>query len=153
MSDLIHWKQLQNPAYIGAYSLQPGENRTVEIVKVVKESVKGADGKAEDCTVAYLKNEKPFILNTTNCRTLEKLYKTPYIQNWVGKSIVIYAAKIKAFGEEMEALRIKPTLPELTPDHPKWAEAVKAVQADPKAIEKVTARYSLSNDNLKKLKG
>jgi hypothetical protein len=152
MSDLTHWKALHNPAYIGAYSLQPGEQRVVEIERVVKEPVKGADGKAEDCTVAYLKGEKPFILNATNCKTLEKLYKTPYIQHWIGKSIVIYAAKIKAFGEEMEALRIKPTLPELTPTHPKWDEAVKAVQADPKAIDKVLARFSLSSDNLKKLK-
>jgi hypothetical protein len=149
---LTHWKQLQNPAYIGAYSLQPGENRTVTIEKVVKESVKGADGKAEDCTVAYLKGEKPFILNATNCKTLTKLYGTPYIEQWAGKSLVIYAAKVKAFGEEIEALRIKPTLPELTPDHPKWNEAVKAVQADPKAIEKITARFSVSPANLKLLK-
>ncbi len=148
----VHWRQLTNPLYIGAYSLQPNEERTVEIVKVVKESVKGSDGKSEDCTVAYLKDEKPMILNSTNCRILSKLYDTPYIDDWKGKTVIIRAEKVKAFGDVVEALRIKPIkppLPELTPDHPKWAEAVKAVKADPKAIDKITARFSLSHANLK----
>lgn len=151
----VHWKQLQNPLYIGAYSLQPGEERIVEIGKVVKEQVKGSDGKAEDCTVAYLKGEKPMILNATNCKILSKVYGSPYIQDWIGKSVTIYAEKIKAFGDTVEALRIRPTkppLPELTPDHAKWNEAVKAVKADPKAIDKITARFTVSSDNLKMLK-
>lgn len=150
-----HWKQLQNPNYIGAYSLQPGEERTVEIVRVVKESVKGSDGKSEDCTVAYLKDEKPMILNATNCKTLSKVYGTPYIEEWAGKSIIIHSEKVKAFGDVVDALRIKPTkppLPELNPDHPKWAEAVKAVKSDPKAIDKITARFSLTPANLKLIK-
>ena len=151
----IHWKQLTNPLYLGAYSLQPGEERIVEIERVVKEQVKGADGKAEDCTVAYLKGEKPMILNSTNCRTLSKVYGSPYIQDWIGKSVIVYAEKVKAFGDVVDALRIRPTkppLPELTPEHPKWAEAVKVVKADPKAIDKITARFTVSPTNLKLLK-
>ena len=154
MSERTHWKQLQNPLYIGAYSLQPGEERIVEIDKVVKEQVKGSDGKAEDCTVAYLKGEKPMILNATNCKILSKVYGSPYIQDWIGKSVTIYAEKIKAFGDTVEALRIrstKPPLPELAPDHPKWNEAVKAVKADPKAIDKITARFTVSSANIKLL--
>ena len=106
MSDLTHWKKLTNPNYIGAYSLQPGEERIVTITKVVRENVKGIDGKSEECTVAHLQGEKPMILNATNCKTLTKIYQTPYIEQWSGKSVIIYAAKIKAFGEEIEALRI-----------------------------------------------
>lgn len=148
----IHWRQLTNPAYIGAYSLQPGEERTVEIVKVVKESVKGSDGKSEDCTVAYLKDEKPMILNSTNCRILSKLYGTPYIQDWIGKSVIIHAEKVKAFGDVVDALRIKPTkppLPELTPSHTNWESAKKAAKAG--QIDKVLARYSVSPANIKLL--
>src|SRR5688572_17896053 len=110
MKELTHWKKLTNPNYIGAYSLQPGEEITREIVKVVREQVAGADGKKEECTVAYLKNEKPFILNATNCKILSKIFKSPYIENWLGQSIIIYAQTIRAFGEDMEALRIKPQL-------------------------------------------
>jgi hypothetical protein len=47
------------------------------------------------------------ILNKTNCKIITKVLDTPYIDNWVGKSIVIYAAKVKAFGDMVEALRVK----------------------------------------------
>ena len=154
MSDLTHWKKLTNPNYIGSYSLQPEEERTVEIVKVVREMVKGQDGKAEECTVAHLKNEKPFILNSTNCKMLTKIYGTPYIEQWCGKSIIIYAVKIKAFGEEVEALRIKnakPSLPELTPSSPKWAEAVKVLKSGKTTVDKIKARYALTDDNQEQL--
>lgn len=149
---LTHIRQLQNPNYIGAYSLQPNEERVVTITKVVQESVVNSKGESEPCAVIHLKDEKPFILNATNRETLIKVFETPYVENWIGKSFVVYAKTIKAFGGTVDALRIKPIkppLPELTPDHPKWGEAVKAVKADPKAIEKITARFSLSPTNLK----
>lgn len=146
---LTHWKQLQNPNYIGAYSLQPGELRTVEIVSVSKEMVTGADGKKEECTVAKLKGEKPFILNATNCKSLQRLFGSPYIEEWKGKKCIIYAEKVKAFGDVVEALRIKstaPILPELVPSNPKWADAVKALR-DGKGIDVIESRYTLSDEN------
>lgn len=147
-----HWKQLTNPDYLGAYSLLPGQELTVEIVRVERKQVTGADGKKEECTVAILKDQKPMILNSTNCKTLSKIYGTPYIEEWAGKSVIIHSEKVKAFGDVVDALRIKPTkpiLPELTPAHPAWNEAAKAVK-DGK-IDKVLARYSVSGDNIKKL--
>lgn len=153
-TELHHWKQLANPNYIGAYSLQPGEERVVEIIKVVQEIVSGPDGKKDDCIVAYLKNEKPMILNATNCKTLSKLYNSPFIENWIGKQMIIYAKKIRAFGEEVEALRIKdtvPALPELSPSHAKWNEALTAIQDGKTTIEKVMTRYFISEPNKKLL--
>lgn len=147
-----HWKQLTNPDYLGAYSLLPGQELTVEIVRVERKQVTGADGKKEECTVAYLKDSKPMILNATNCKTLSKIYGTPYIEEWAGKSVIIHSEKVKAFGDVVDALRIKPTkpiLPELTPTHPAWNEAAKAVKAG--KIDKVLARYSVSGDNIKLL--
>lgn len=147
-----HWKQLTNPDYLGAYSLLPGQEITVDIVRVERKQVTGADGKKEECTVAILKDQKPMILNSTNCKTLSKIYGTPYIEEWAGKSIIIHSEKVKAFGDVVDALRIKPVkppLPELTPDHKAWNEAAKAVK-DGK-IDKVLARYSVSGDNIKLL--
>lgn len=145
-----HWKKLTNPDYIGAYSLQPNEERLIEIIKVERRMVAGADGKKEECTVAVLKNEKPFILNSTNCKILSKIYETPYIEQWQNKTAIVYAAKIKAFGEEMEALRIrpvKPSLPELTPDHPKWSDAVKSLAEGKVTIDKIATKYTISAEN------
>lgn len=108
-----HWKKLTNPLYIGAYDFQPNEEKVGTIAYVRQESVIGADGKKEDCTVAHFseKELKPLILNVTNCKAITKLYKSPYIEDWAGKTIVMRVQQVRAFGEVVDAVRIKPEIP------------------------------------------
>lgn len=107
-----HWRKLHNPDYLGAYALEPGKDMVLTIKSAVNEMVTGADGKKEECMVLrFVEPEKPMIVNVTNAKTIEKIYKTPYIEEWAGKKIQLYAAKIKAFGESLEALRIRPFVP------------------------------------------
>lgn len=107
-----HWKKMTNPDYLGAYALNPGEEKTLTISVVKHELVTGTDGKKEECIVAhFVENEKPMIMNKTNLKSIAKLYKTPYIEDWQGKKITIYIDKVKAFGEIVEALRIKNVMP------------------------------------------
>ena len=108
-----HWKKLINPDYLGAYSLDPGKDMILTIRQVKKEMVTGADGKKEECIVCYWQEEqKPMILNVTNCKTISKLLKTPYIEHWAGHRVQIGAEMVSAFGEKVEALRIRKQLPE-----------------------------------------
>lgn len=102
-----HWKLLSNPDYIGAYWLPPGEDVTVTIDYVVREMITGTGGKKEECTVAHLKGVKPFILNATNSKTIAKLYG-PYIEDWAGKQITLFASTAKLAGDTVECLRIRP---------------------------------------------
>ena len=112
MSD-THWKKLINPDYLGAYSLDPGKDMVLTIREVRKEMITGADGKKEECIVCYWQEEqKPMILNVTNCKTISKLLKTPYIERWAGHRIQIGAEMVSAFGEKVEALRVRKSLPE-----------------------------------------
>lgn len=108
---VTHWKKLTNPNYIGAHDLQPGQELTIVIESVSNEVVKCFDGKSlkeETCIVARFKGaKKPLILNKTNCKIIAKKTDTPYIEEWAGKSITIYAAKVRAFGEMVEAIRVK----------------------------------------------
>ena len=104
---VTHWKKLVNVNYIGAHDLQPGQEVKLTIESVAKELVKGADGKEEQCVVAKIKGTKPMILNKTNMKIITKVLDTPYIEQWAGKTIVVYAAKVKAFGEIVDALRVK----------------------------------------------
>lgn len=104
-----HWKRLINPLYIGAYSLAPGHDLTVRIAGVGREIVKGVDGKEEECTVAKLVDEKPFILNRTNSKSIAKLYG-PYIEDWAGKDITLFATKTKVAKEVVECLRVRPAV-------------------------------------------
>lgn len=108
-----HWKKLTNPDYLGAYAFDPDEEKVGTIAYVREESVVGADGKKEDCTVAHFveKDLKPLILNATNCKAITKLYKTPFIEDWAGKRILMKVQPVKAFGEVVDAVRIKPEIP------------------------------------------
>ena len=106
-----HWKKLTNPNYLGAYAFAPGEEKIVSIDYVAQESVIGAEGKTDTCIVAHLIGEKPLILNKTNCKAISRLLKTPYIEEWDGHKIVLAVQTVKAFGEEVEAVRVKPKLP------------------------------------------
>jgi hypothetical protein len=105
--NLTHWKKLTNPNYIGSEILQPGQELKLTIEKVQKEQVKTAEG-TQECIVAYFKGgQKGMIINKTNAKIITKVVDTPYIEHWAGKSIIIYAAKVRAFGETVEALRVK----------------------------------------------
>jgi hypothetical protein len=123
--DKHHWKKFINPDYLGAYSLDNGKGGYLEItptISVVKvENVTGADGKKEDCMVMRFKETrigsvdmKPMIVNVTNAKTLEKLFKTPYVEDWANRKITIGVESVKAFGDVVDALRIRKTLPRET---------------------------------------
>lgn len=120
METLTHWKKLHNPDYLGAYALTPGQDLIATIKTVGNENVVGTDGKKEECMVMHFaeRDVKPMILNSTNAKTIAKLLKTPYVENWSGRKIQIYTAEVKAFGEVVDALRIRPFLPKLDEDKP-----------------------------------
>lgn len=104
-----HWKKLTNPDYLGSYAFQRGEEKIVTIDYVRQETVTGPEGKKSECIVAHFKqpDAKPLILNHTNAKIIEKLFSTPYIEEWAGKSIVLIVSKIQAFGEQVDAVRVK----------------------------------------------
>ena len=110
---LTHWKKLMNPDYLGGYALITGQDLIATIKSVGNEEVTGTDGKKGICSVIHFVEPdiKPMILNATNNKTIAKLFKTPYIEQWSGRKIQIYTEKVKAFGEVWDALRIRPFLP------------------------------------------
>lgn len=150
-----HWRKLKNPNYIGSYELMDGTENPeliVRITKVVKEMVKGSDGKSEECTVAYLDGQKPFILNSTNSKAIESIIGSPFIEDWSGQTICLYVKKIKAFGEMVDALRVKAAQKKayLVPNTKAWAHAVKYLQ-EGGAIEDILKKYPLSEKEQSKL--
>lgn len=108
---MTHWKKLTNPNYLGAYAFEAGEEKIVTIDFVEQEEVISTDGKSEVCIVAHLAGEKPLILNKTNCKAISRLLGTPYIEEWSGHRITLAVQRVKAFGEETDAVRVKPKLP------------------------------------------
>ena len=157
MENKTHWRKQDNPNYLGAYSLMDGNAKDLIVIieKVVQEEVKNERG-SESCRVAYLKGQKPLILNTTNSRMIEKIHGTPYIEDWKGKAITLYVAKIKAFGDEVECIRIrkeKPIikLPELKPtDKVNW-DKVKTALMNGFKLDQIKTKWSISKENEKLL--
>lgn len=106
-----HWKKLTSPNYLGSWSFQPGEEKTVTIKEVKREIVTNQNGK-EECTVAYFDEDvKPLILNKTNCDMIARVWGTPYIEDWSGRRIALKVKKISAFGEMVDAVRVSKDRP------------------------------------------
>jgi len=150
MPEKHHWKKYINPDFLGAYSLDDGKGGYLEItptISVVKvENVTGADGKKEDCMVMRFKETrigtvdmKPMIVNVTNAKTLEKLFHTPYVEDWSNRKIKIGVDSVKAFGDVVDALRIRKTLPR-EQGAPKCADC----SAEITATEKMTAQQLIA---------
>jgi len=113
---LTHWKKLTHPDYLGAYALEPGQDMVLTIKSCAIEIVNGADGKKQECMVIHFMESgvKPMICNKTNAKTITKIHKTPYIEQWSGKQIQLYASAVSAFGTQTEALRIRDMIPQPT---------------------------------------
>jgi hypothetical protein len=108
-----HYKKLINPDYLGAYSLEPGQDMILTIKSVGKEMITGTGGKQEECIVCrWVEDQKPMILNVTNCKTISKMLKTPYVEKWAGHRVQIYATTTKFGGDTVECLRIRKDPPE-----------------------------------------
>lgn len=109
----IHWKLLQNPDFLGAYALEPGEDLIVTIDNSRKEQFTGTGGKKDEGLVIHFKEKdiKPMICNATNAKTITKIVGSPYIEDWSGSKIQLYSAEVSAFGETVDALRVRPFPP------------------------------------------
>lgn len=140
---LTHWKKLTNPDYLGAYALEPNEDMVVTIKSVANELVASPDGKKETCLVMrFTENVKPMVLNATNSKTIAKLFKTPYIEEWVGRKIQLYVQTgVKAFGDVVDALRVRPFLP--VEKELKCADCGKKIEGNGKSTAEVIAKYTL----------
>jgi len=140
---MTHWKQLANYDYLGAYSLENGKDKTVTIKKIVQELVTGNGGRKENCIVAYFSDEeKPMILNKTNCKTIQKIYGTPLIEEWIGKKITLYASTTTLAGETVECLRIRPYPPVADKPAPKCEECGADITGVGKMTAEATAIYT-----------
>lgn len=159
MEHLTHWKNQFNYDYLGAYSLPDGKDIILSIKETKKETVVGNNGQKSECFIAYFhENVKPMVLNKTNCKTIEKLFKTPNIEDWVNKQIQIGSTRISAFGEMTDCLRVRPFAPKLPEDARPivetgsviWNSAVDYLKGG-NALCDITKKYKLTNVQIKEL--
>lgn len=145
-----HWREFHPTEYIGAYAFEPGEEKVLTIKRAKHERVKDEKGKQEDCLVVHWKEPgiKPMIVNVTNSKAISKVAGSPYIEEWTGVAVTLFTMEVSAFGETVEAVRVRQTKPKvkpaLFPGHEKWDRAVKSVADGKTTIERVKRNYDLS---------
>ena len=107
-----HWRNLfeSKSMLLGSHNLNEGEELVCEITNTGIQTIKNKNGKDEQVPVILFTNAPPMVLNITNTKMIASLYGDLY-DNWVGKSIQVYATKVKAFGAVTTALRVRPIIP------------------------------------------
>ena len=115
MSEHIHWRKTFDPNFLGEWDFDPGKDKVLTIKSTTREECTFEGGRREvKNVVRWAENEKPMILNATNCRTLVKLTGKKYFDEWDGLRIQLYVdptVKGKS-GETVGGVRIRSKLPE-----------------------------------------
>lgn len=113
MEKYEHWRNLTDSSHLRAECFAPKEKRVLTIKEIKREKVTSANkGTVEQKPVAvFEENVLPMVLNVTNCRTIEKLYGTGNIHEWVGKKIQVFATTTKVAGQSVPCLRIENVIP------------------------------------------
>jgi hypothetical protein len=143
-----HWKMLIDPRFIGAYALPNGDDLTVTIEFVQLETITMMGGKKEDHSIMHIVGNKPMILNATNSKSIHKLYG-PFIEDWAGKQITLFASTAKMGGELVECLRIRPSVPKREKERinaDRLKSAIEQIKAGSYTVEKLRAKFSLTAD-------
>jgi hypothetical protein len=152
-----HWKTASDSPYLGSWDLPDYKDLTLTIDNVKTEMSKGL--KENDIFNIITFKEPGFkrmLLNSTNCKTIRKLTKSPYLEDWGGTRITLFVTQVNAFGDMHDALRIRPVTklevkPEMNPSHKKWVEIQKKVQDEGVTLEQIQKHYSITETNFKKL--
>jgi hypothetical protein len=150
METKTHWKTLVDPRFIGAYALPNGDDMTVTIDYVQLETVTMMGGKKEDHSICYIKGQKPMILNATNSKSIHKLYG-PFIEDWAGKEITLFASTAKMGGEMVECLRIRPSVaakPKPPINEARLSAALESIRRGEYTLGKLRGNFTLTEDQL-----
>lgn len=116
MSEKVHWKKVvSDPTYIGEADFEPGEEKVLTIASInSKETIVTNEGKSTKAVVHWVEKEKSMILNVARAKAIQKVTGTPYMDEWVGKKVQLYIDnKVKAFGEIVSAVRVRPFAPKV----------------------------------------
>lgn len=152
------WNKPINPDRLGSWDFKDGEIKKLTIERIFIDQVFSPDkAKAEPVYVAkFLEAELPMILNKTNRKKIHYMTGIRDMADWGGVAVWVKVEHNIRFGPNVtDGLRVDKaeapgkTLPELTPDHPKWLDAVAAVKSGKTTVDKIRQSYSVSDDNAK----
>lgn len=127
-----HWKKVvSDPNFIGEGDFQENEEKVLTIDHVnASETVTTAEGKSKKAVVHWKEpGNKPMILNVARSKAIEKVAGSGYFEDWPGVAVQLYIEHgIKAFGEVVSAVRVRPYKPRVRQSVPPCADCGKPIQ-------------------------
>jgi hypothetical protein len=152
---MTHWKKLLNPDYIGSWDFEKNPEIIVTIKSVTKTKISSESGEDDRIVIHFEENVKPLLCKNENPQRITKLSGTSDYEKWIGEKIILHVEKVKAYGGVHDAVRVKKsrvqlTKPTLNESHPKWSEAIKAVQGGKDAATFRT-HFEVSDEDVIKL--
>lgn len=127
--------------YLGAEDLEPGTEPVLTIKALYNGMITLARGKERHDVIAFVEESvpgsinqvRPLVVNSTNRKTLRKLYKATSAEALVGKKIQLYLepnVRDPSTGDRVDGIRIRPRVPTaVKAEPPKCAACGKVVQA------------------------
>jgi hypothetical protein len=161
--ELKHYRYGGKLTHIGMEALPSGKDITVVIDRIAWVESEVVNGEKKPCWVAYFQKnpyfDLPMILNATNKKRIARLAEDQYLERVKNLPVTLTKEMDKAIGGGKDwSLRVSVIKPKitpqgqvikiaLTPTSGNWASIVKWVQ-DGNAIEKVTAKYEVSPEDM-----
>lgn len=110
-----HWKKIvSDPNYLGEADFQDGEEKVLTVDYVnVSETVTTAEGKSQKAVLHFKERGiKPMILNVAKSKSIAKVAKSKYVEDWAGVRVQLYIDdNVRAFGDIVSAVRVRPFPP------------------------------------------
>lgn len=127
--------------YLGAEDIEPGTEPVLTIKALYNGIITLARGKERHDVIAFVEETvpgsinqvRPLVVNSTNRKTLRKLYKATSAEALVGKKIQLYLepnVRDPSTGDRVDGIRIRPKIPSATRTEPiKCEDCGKVIQA------------------------
>ena len=159
MKNKTHYRKVFKSDHLGVADLedmQEQKKRLIFTIKEVKQEIGvTVAGRIGNHNIAYFKEKiKPLVLNSTNSKVVKSFCgNSSFIEDWTVVLVELYIdPSVKMKGDIVGGVRIRtkqPSLikPELTPNHPKWASAKKAISNKETTVDAIKNSYTLSNEN------
>lgn len=108
----MHYKRMfDDKEFLYAFDLD-GREVTVTIEKCVAGKITGEKGReSKKPLLHFVGKQKKLAINKTNGKTIASLYGND-VENWAGKSIVLYPTTTTFGSETVECIRVKPVIPQ-----------------------------------------
>ena len=153
----------ESDKHLGSWDLWDDENKKyfqveVTVDKFVNDVLVGSMGTEKKVFVKLKEYSKLMVCNVTNFKRLSKLYESVDENDFIGKTVVLGVEKVKSPEGMVDALRFSTRKPA-----PQVSDTLKFISDDdfPKAlasvgkgsttVEKILAKYSVTDDQLKQL--